>query len=140
MTKDNDVKLNAINAGPATTDCMAYQCKYNTTRCRDPKEVGWGALGADYIYKSTGIFLSKEATEAIINGGTKKIFPLAPAKDNSKGVIVGVNAKEYGGSKKFVSCASCTINGLGHAVGRVGEPHRVEPVVLRPQPSFKRLN
>src|SRR6056300_1165598 len=72
MMEDDDIKLNAINAGSATTDYMAYQYKYDTihgiakgtveidgdflvlngekiqtSRCRDPKEVGWGALGAD---------------------------------------------------------------------------------------------
>merc|ERR1712111_120435 len=71
MMEDDDCKLNAINAGSATTDYMAYQYKYDTihgiakgtvesdgdflvlngekiqtSRCRDPKEVGWGALGA----------------------------------------------------------------------------------------------
>ena len=38
----------------------AYQYKYDSIRCRDPKEVGWGALGADYVYESTGIFLTKD--------------------------------------------------------------------------------
>ena len=55
VMEDDDVKLNAINAGPATTDCMADQYKYDTIRCRDSKEVGWGA---DYVCESTGIFLT----------------------------------------------------------------------------------
>ena len=49
MMEDNNVKLNAINTEPATTNCMAYQYKYNTSCCHDPKQVGWGALGADYV-------------------------------------------------------------------------------------------
>ena len=70
---EDDIKLNAVNAGPATTNCMAYQYKYDTIRCRDPNEAGWGALRADYVCKSTGIFLTKETAEAIINIGAKKV-------------------------------------------------------------------
>ena len=99
MMEDNSVKLNAINAGPATTDYMA-----------------------------------------VINGGAKKVVSSAPAKNNSQVVGMGVNADKYSGNKNFVLCASCTTNGLRPMVGRVGEPHRVVLVVLRPQPSFKRLN
>jgi glyceraldehyde 3-phosphate dehydrogenase len=84
--------------------------------------------------------LTKETAEAIIDGGAKKVVSSAPAKDDSQVVVMGVNAHEYDGSENFVSCASCTTNGLGPMVGCVGEPHRVGPVVLRPQPLFKRLN
>jgi glyceraldehyde 3-phosphate dehydrogenase len=104
MMEDDDIKLSAINAGSATTDYMAYQYKYDTihgiakgtvevdgdflvlngnkiqtSRCRDPKEVGWGALGADYVCESTGIFLTKEKAQAILDGGAKKVVYSAPA-------------------------------------------------------------
>ena len=77
---------------------------------------------------------------AIIDDGAKKVFSLATVKDDSQVVVMGVNADECDGSKNFVSCASCTTKGLGPMLGRVGEPYRVGPVVLRPQPSFERLN
>ena len=132
MMEEDDVKLNAINAGPATTDCMACQCKYNTIRCRNSKEVGWSALGADCVCKSTGIFLTKKTAEAIIYGGAKKVFSSATTKDDSRVVVTGVNADKYDGSKNFVLCVSCTTHGLGPMVGRVGKPHRVGPVCWRP--------
>jgi glyceraldehyde 3-phosphate dehydrogenase len=112
MMEEDDVKLNAINAGPATTDCMADQYKYDTIRCRDPKEVRWGALGADYVCESTGIFLTKETAQAVFDGGAKKVVSSAPAKDDSI-IVMGVNPYEYDSSENFVSCASCTTNGLG---------------------------
>ena len=90
MMDDADCALMAINAGSATPDYMAYQYKYDTihgiakgtvdidgdflvlngqkiqtSRCRDPKEVGWGALGADYVCESTGVFLTKEKAQSI---------------------------------------------------------------------------
>ena len=60
MMEDDDVKFNAINAGPATTDYMAYQYKYDIIRCCNLNKVGRVALGADYVCKSTGISLTKE--------------------------------------------------------------------------------
>ena len=45
--------------------------KIQTSRCRDPKEVGWGALGADYVCESTGVFLSEEKGGLHIQGGAK---------------------------------------------------------------------
>merc|ERR1712099_191556 len=116
MGEDDDTDLNAIHGGSATPDYMAYQYKYDTihgkapgtveidgdflvlngkkimtSRCRDPKEVGWGALGADYVCESTGVFLTKEKAQAIIDGGAKKVIYSAPAKDDSQTIVVGVN-------------------------------------------------
>merc|ERR1711906_45275 len=113
------IMMEGINAGPATTDYMAYQYKYDsihgiakgtveiggdflvlngekiqTSRCRDPKEVGWGALGADYVCESTGVFLTKESAQAILDGGAKKVIYSAPAKDDSQTIVMGVNAEE----------------------------------------------
>ena len=77
----------------------AYQYKYDSIRCRDPKEVGRGALGADYVYESTGIFLTKETAEAIIDDGAKKVASSAPTKNDSQ-VVVSTTAEL---SAKFLS-------------------------------------
>ena len=114
--EEDDVKLNAINAWPATTDCMSYQHKCDTIRCRDPNEAGWGAPCADYVCESTGIFLTKETAQAIIDGSAKKVVSSAPAKDDSQVVAMCVNADKYNGSENFISCASYTINGLGPSI------------------------
>ncbi|KAL3827568.1 hypothetical protein ACHAXA_002065 [Cyclostephanos tholiformis] len=142
IMEDADCKLAAINAGSATPiTVMAYQYKYDTihgiakgtveidgdflvlngqkiqtSRCRDPKEVGWGALGADYVCESTGVFLTKEKAQSILDGGAKKVIYSAPAKDDSQTIVMGVNAEEYDGSENFISCASCTTNGLAPMV------------------------
>ena len=94
MMEDDNTKLNATNARPATTNCMAYQYKYHPIHCRDPDEAGWGALRADYVCESTSIFLTKETVQAIIDGGAKKVVSSAPAKDSSQVVVMGVNADE----------------------------------------------
>jgi glyceraldehyde 3-phosphate dehydrogenase len=144
MMEDDSCTLTAINAGSATPDYMAYQYKYDTihgrakqtveidgdflvldgkkiqtSRCRDPKEVGWGALGADYVCESTGVFLTKETAQSIIDGGAKKVIYSAPAKDDSQTIVMGVNQGDYDGSEDFISCASCTTNGLAPMVKAV---------------------
>ena len=90
--------------------------KCDTIRCRDPNEAGWGAPCADYVCESTGIFLTKETAQAIIDGSAKKVVSPAPAKDNSQVVAMGVNADEYDGSENFILCVSYTINGLGPSI------------------------
>jgi glyceraldehyde 3-phosphate dehydrogenase len=155
MMEDDDVKLNAINAGSATPDYMAYQYKYDTihgkakqtvevdgdflildgnkiqtSRCRDPKEVGWGALGADYVCESTGVFLTKEKAQSIIDGGAKKVIYSAPAKDDSLTVVMGVNAEAYDGSENFVSCASCTTNGLAPMVKAINDEFGIDMALM----------
>jgi len=153
--EDDEVDLKAINAGSATTDYMAYQYKYDTihgiakgtveadgdflilngekiqtSRCRDPKEVGWGALGADYVCESTGIFLTKESAQAIIDGGAKKVIYSAPAKDESQTIVMGVNQEEYDGSEDFISCASCTTNGLAPMVKAINDAFEIEEALM----------
>merc|ERR1711978_514232 len=101
-----------------------------TSRCRDPKEVGWGALGADYVCESTGVFLTKEKAQPIIDGGAKKVIYSAPAKDDSQTIVVGVNEGEYDGSENFISCASCTTNGLAPMVKAVNDEFGIEEALM----------
>jgi glyceraldehyde 3-phosphate dehydrogenase len=155
INEDKDCELNAINAGSATPDYMAYQYKYDTihgkakqtvevdgdflvfdgkkvqtSRCRDPKEVGWGALGADYVCESTGVFLTKESAQSIIDGGAKKVIYSAPAKDDSQTIVMGVNQEEYDGSEDFISCASCTTNGLAPMVKAINDAYGIEEALM----------
>jgi len=155
IMEDEDCSLTAINAGSAPPDYMAYQYKYDTihgiapgtvevdgdflilngekietTRCRDPKEVGWGAKGADYVCESTGVFLTKEKAQSIIDGGAKKVIYSAPAKDDSQTIVMGVNQDEYDGSEDFISCASCTTNGLAPMVKAINDAFEIEEALM----------
>merc|ERR1711992_228513 len=104
--------------------------KVLTSRCRDPKEVGWGKLGADYVCESTGIFLTKEKAQSIIDGGAKKVIYSAPAKDDSQTIVMGVNQEEYDGSEDFISCASCTTNGLAPMVKAIHDEFEIEEALM----------
>jgi glyceraldehyde 3-phosphate dehydrogenase len=155
MQEDDDCDVKCINAGSATTDYMAYQYKYDTihgiakgtveadgdnlvlagnsiitSRCRDPKEVDWGGKGADYVCESTGIFLTKEKAQAIIDGGAKKVIYSAPGKDDTQTIVMGVNQQEYDGSENFISCASCTTNGLAPMVKAIHDEFEITEALM----------
>merc|ERR1712071_20710 len=93
-------------------------------------EVGWGALGADYVCESTGVFLTKEKAQSIIDGGAKKAIYSAPAKDDSQTIVMGVNQEEYDGSEDFISCASCTTNGLAPMVKGINDEFGIEQALM----------
>ena len=97
-----------------------------TTRARDPKDIGWGKTGAHYLCESTGVFLTAESAKAHIDGGAKKVIFSAPAKDDSLTVVMGVNPEAYKGQTDYISCASCTTNGLAPLVKCINDKFGIE--------------
>ncbi|RUT77810.1 type I glyceraldehyde-3-phosphate dehydrogenase [Ancylomarina longa] len=118
-------------------DYMAYMLKYDSTHGRfngevevkdgklivngseirvtaerNPADINWGAIGAEYVVESTGLFLTKERAQGHIDAGAKKVVMSAPSKDDTPMFVMGVNNKEYTNDLNFVSNASCTTNCL----------------------------
>ncbi len=79
---------------------------------RDPKNIPWGKLEAEYVVESTGLFLTKEKAQAHIDAGAKKVVMSAPSKDDTPMFVCGVNLDAYKPEMTFVSNASCTTNCL----------------------------
>merc|ERR1711939_786043 len=78
----------------------------------------------------TGVFLTKEKAQSILDGGAKKVIYSAPAKDDSQTIVMGVNQEEYDGSEDFISCASCTTNGLAPMVKAVHDEFDIEMALM----------
>jgi glyceraldehyde 3-phosphate dehydrogenase len=81
------------------------------TQERDPANLKWGAVGADVVVESTGLFLTKETAQKHIDAGARKVILSAPSKDDTPMFVYGVNDKSYRG-EAIVSNASCTTNCL----------------------------
>ncbi|WP_301056055.1 type I glyceraldehyde-3-phosphate dehydrogenase [Muribaculum intestinale] len=137
-TKRDDIEVVAIN-DLLPVDYMAYMLKYDTmhgkfdgtvdydleksllivngkairvTACKNPAEIAWGAVEAEYVVESTGLFLTKEKAQAHIEAGAKYVVMSAPSKDDTPMFVCGVNLDKYVKGTQFVSNASCTTNCL----------------------------
>jgi glyceraldehyde 3-phosphate dehydrogenase len=118
-------------------DYMAYMLKYDSTHGRfngtisveggmlvvngkkirvtaekDPANLKWNEIGADYVVESTGLFLEKAKAEGHIKAGAKRVIMSAPAKDDTPTFVMGVNHGKYTADMSIVSNASCTTNCL----------------------------
>lgn len=79
---------------------------------RNPADINWGSVGAEYVVESTGLFLTKEKAQGHIDAGAKKVVMSAPSKDDTPMFVMGVNNEKYTKDMTFVSNASCTTNCL----------------------------
>ena len=79
---------------------------------RDPHNLPWKELGAEYVIEATGLFLTKEKAQGHIDAGAKHVVMSAPSKDDTPMFVTGVNLDKYTSDMKFVSNASCTTNCL----------------------------
>ena len=79
---------------------------------RDPANLPWRDLGAEYVIESTGLFLTKEKAQGHIAAGAKHVVMSAPSKDDTPMFVTGVNLDKYTSDMQFVSNASCTTNCL----------------------------
>ena len=79
---------------------------------RNPADLPWAKLGAEYVVESTGLFLSKDKAQGHLDAGAKKVVMSAPSKDDTPMFVCGVNLDKYTTDMNFVSNASCTTNCL----------------------------
>ncbi len=81
---------------------------------KNPADLPWKSLGADYVIESTGLFTDADKAKAHIDAGAKKVIISAPAKGEDITIVMGVNDDKYDPrNHHIISNASCTTNCLG---------------------------
>lgn len=85
--------------------------KIRVTSEKDPAQLKWNDVGADYIVESTGLFTVTEKAQGHLQAGAKKVIISAPSKDAPM-FVMGVNEKTYTNDMHVISNASCTTNCL----------------------------
>ncbi len=138
MENRNDIEIVGIN-DLCPVDYLAYMLKYDTmhgafsgsieadvensklivngktirvTAERNPADLKWNEVEAEYVVESTGLFLTQEKAQAHIEAGAKYVVMSAPSKDATPMFVCGVNFDKYVKGTQFVSNASCTTNCL----------------------------
>jgi len=134
--KRSDIEIVGIN-DLLDAEYMAYMLKYDTmhgrfdgtvevkdghlvvngktirvTAEKNPADLKWNEIGAEYVVESTGLFLSKDKAQGHIDAGAKYVVMSAPSKDDTPMFVCGVNTDKYVKGTQFVSNASCTTNCL----------------------------
>ena len=79
---------------------------------KDAKNCPWGELGVDVVLECTGFYCSKEKSQAHIDAGAKKVIISAPAGNDLKTIVYGVNDNTLTSEDNIISAASCTTNCL----------------------------
>ena len=137
MFENKDYEITAIN-DLTSPEMLAHLLKYDTAQKRyeghevkatensiivdnkeikifkeaDPNNLPWKELDIDVVFECTGFFTSKEKSMAHINAGAKKVIISAPAGEDLKTVVYGVNENILTSEDQIISAASCTTNCL----------------------------
>jgi len=83
---------------------------------RNPADIQWNKVGAEYVLECTGFFTTIEkASSHLEDKGVKRVVLSAPSKDAPM-FVMGVNHTDVKASDKIISNASCTTNCLAPLV------------------------
>ncbi|WP_422091664.1 type I glyceraldehyde-3-phosphate dehydrogenase [Tenacibaculum ovolyticum] len=92
------------------------------TANRNPEDLKWNEVSAEYIIESTGFFTDKDKAALHIKGGAKKVIISAPSKD-AKMYVMGVNHEDMKAGENIISNASCTTNCLAPLVKIINDAY-----------------
>ena len=133
-----DIEIVGIN-DLCPVDYLAYMLKYDTmhgqfegtieadvensklivngkairvTAERNPADLKWNEIEAEYVVESTGLFLSKDKAQGHLDAGAQYVVMSAPSKDDTPMFVCGGNFATYEKGTQFVSNESCTTNCL----------------------------
>ncbi|SHF06104.1 type I glyceraldehyde-3-phosphate dehydrogenase [Dysgonomonas macrotermitis] len=150
----DDIQIVGIN-DLLDVDYIAYMLKYDTihgqfdgnikvennklvvngntiriTSEREPSNLKWDEIGAEYVVESTGLFLTKDKAQGHIDAGAKYVIMSGPSKDDTPMFVPGVNDDKYVKGTQFVSNASCTTNCLALVAKVLNDKFGIEEALM----------
>ena len=136
MFQKEDYEIVAIN-DLTSPEMLAYLLKYDSAQKRyeatistredylvvngkeikiysepEAKNLPWKELDVDIVLECTGFYTKKEKAMDHILAGAKKVVISAPAGDDVKTIVYGVNESTLNKDDVIISAASCTTNCL----------------------------
>ncbi|CCI82741.1 Glyceraldehyde 3-phosphate dehydrogenase [Lactobacillus hominis DSM 23910 = CRBIP 24.179] len=82
--------------------------------------------GVDFVLECTGFYTSKAKSEAHLKAGAKRVLISAPAGNDLKTIVYGVNDDTLTSDDKIVSAGSCTTNSLAPMVNALQKEFGIE--------------
>ncbi len=79
---------------------------------KDAVNLPWKELDVDVVLECTGFYTKKDKAMAHITAGAKKVVISAPAGNDVKTIVYGVNEDTLTKEDQIISAASCTTNCL----------------------------
>ncbi|MFM9007609.1 MAG: type I glyceraldehyde-3-phosphate dehydrogenase, partial [Bacteroidota bacterium] len=146
----NDLELVAIN-DLADTPTLAHLLKYDSihrafpgtvtaendaivvngkripvSAVRQPESLPWKGLDVDIVIESTGHFTEPERAALHLQAGAGKVIISAPAKGETRTVVIGVNESLLRPDDTIVSNASCTTNNAAPMIKLLDDAYGIE--------------
>lgn len=144
------INLVAMN-GPASNDVHAHLLQYDSVHgrfshkityndegidlgrglvpvmhARDISKLDWGKYGVDIVLECTGKFNDKQAASAHLAQGAKRVLISAPAGEDCKTIVLGVNDHVLHKEDEVISVGSCTTNALAPIAKVIHENFGIE--------------
>ena len=154
LESDTDLEVVAVNDLTSNED-LAYLFKYDTAQGtfphdvevkgdslvikgneiksfeeKDASKLPWGDLGIDIVLECTGFYVSKDASQAHLDAGAKRVLISAPAKGDIKTIVYGVNHEVLDANDKIISAASCTTNCLAPMVNVLNNEYGIDHALM----------
>ena len=99
---------------------------------KDAANCPWGELGVDVVLECTGFYCSKDKSMAHITAGAKKVVISAPAGNDLKTIVFGVNENTLTADDQIISAASCTTNCLAPMAKALNDYAAIQSGIIPP--------
>ncbi len=97
---------------------------------KDAANLPWKKLGVDVVLECTGFYTKKEKAMAHINAGAKKVIISAPAGNDLKTIVYGVNEHTLTTDDQIISAASCTTNCLAPMANALNQLYPIQSGIM----------